>query len=321
MPLGIKPTVDFAFKKIFGSPENVSILVGLLNAILNLKSPIVHVDILNPFSYQDFEEDKLVVLDIRARDSSGRLLNVEMQVSITSGLLNRLVYYACSMYVDQLEAGSEYADLRPAISICLLDRMLFPVNDAPSPHHRFRLIDPEHKKEISDSIEVHTVELRKYNLNEETIHQATAIEQWAFFFLFADQYEPDRLRELLPGVEFQQAITVAEGIKARTEDRVMYDQREKAQRDYLWHMEGAKKEGWKEGHQQGLEEGRTEGREEGRTEGREEGREEGAIVGKMQLIQQLLGEEVSSADRLLENSLDDLSKQLAALQERLRSRS
>ncbi len=53
MPLGIKPTVDFAFKKIFGSPENVSILIGLLNAILDLPRPIVHVEILNRLSGVD----------------------------------------------------------------------------------------------------------------------------------------------------------------------------------------------------------------------------------------------------------------------------
>jgi hypothetical protein len=92
MPLGIKPTVDFAFKKIFGSPGNASVLIGLLNAILRLPSPIVRVEILNPFSYQEFAEEKLIVLDIRARDSEGRWLNVEMQVTVFGGLLERLVY-------------------------------------------------------------------------------------------------------------------------------------------------------------------------------------------------------------------------------------
>lgn len=48
--LGIRPTVDFAFKKIFGSPENVRALIGLLNAILNPRRPILTVEILNPFS-------------------------------------------------------------------------------------------------------------------------------------------------------------------------------------------------------------------------------------------------------------------------------
>lgn len=54
MPLGIKPAVDFAFKKILGSPQNSAALIGLLNAILRFGNPIVVVQILNPFSYQEF---------------------------------------------------------------------------------------------------------------------------------------------------------------------------------------------------------------------------------------------------------------------------
>ena len=105
MPLGIKPTVDFAFKKIFGSPENVHALIGLLNAILKLPRPITQVTIRNPFNYQEFAEAKQIVLDIRAQDGAGRWLNIEMQVSVFGGLVERLVYYACSLYVDQLESG------------------------------------------------------------------------------------------------------------------------------------------------------------------------------------------------------------------------
>jgi hypothetical protein len=48
MPLGIRPTVDFAFKKIFGSPQNTLALIGLLNAILDRDHPIEAVEILNP---------------------------------------------------------------------------------------------------------------------------------------------------------------------------------------------------------------------------------------------------------------------------------
>lgn len=100
MILGIKLTVDFAFKKIFGSPQNSAALIGLLNAILNLERPIESVELLNPFNYQEFAQSKLIVLDVRCRDSSGRWLNVEMQFSIYAGLIERLVHYACSMHVD-----------------------------------------------------------------------------------------------------------------------------------------------------------------------------------------------------------------------------
>jgi predicted transposase/invertase (TIGR01784 family) len=322
MRLGIKPTVDFAFKKIFGMPENVPVLLGLVNAVLQLRDPLVDVVILNPFSYQEFEDDKLIVLDIRALDTAGRWLNIEMQVSVYPGLLQRLAYYACALYVDQLQAGEHYTRLRPAISIGLLKEKLF--LDTPAAHHRFRLVDLEHCRHVPESIEVHTVELTKYNLDEATISTASAIRQWAFFFLRADRYESRRLRELLPGEVFQRAITVLKTIAAKTEDRHMYDQREKAQRDYQWALDSVREEGWKKGREEGLEQGREQGLEQGREEGlelgRDEGLEAGALVGKIQLLQQFLGEASCSTADLRQRSLEELNSLQTELQQRLRRR-
>jgi predicted transposase/invertase (TIGR01784 family) len=337
MRLGIRPTVDFAFKKIFGTPENVPILLGLVNAVLQLRDPLVDVEILNPFSYQEFQNDKLIVLDIRARDAAGRWLNIEMQVSVYPGLLQRLAYYACALYVDQLQLGQHYTRLRPAISISLLNQVLF--SDTPAAHHRFRLVDPEHRRQLPESIEVHTVELTKYNLEEATISTAPAIGQWAFFFLRADRYEPARLRELLPGEPFQRAITALETIAAKTEDRQMYDQREKAQRDYQWALDSVREEGWEKGREEGLERGREEGLERGREEGLERGREEGlerglelgrdqglelgrreGLVGTIQLLRQLMSEEEGSTSDLRQRSLEELTALQTELQQRLRRR-
>lgn len=297
MPLGIKPIVDFVFKKIFGSPENVAILIGLLNAILRLERPIVHVEILNPFSYQEFADAKQVVLDVRARDSVGRQLNIEMQVSVTGALLHRLVYYACSMFVDQLGEGEDYHKLNTAVSICLLPNVLFGDESARNvPHHRFRLVDSEQKRELPDMIEVHTVELSKFDLNEDTISNASEIEQWAFFLLYADQYDAERLRELLPSVEFQQAISVIETIAAKTEDRLMYDQRQKALRDQQWIVNSAREEGHEKGVEQGLR------------------------MGHIQVLEGLLGVEPSASASLLKCSLEELDLRIEELQTELRSR-
>jgi len=294
MPIGVKPTVDFAFKKIFGSLDNSLSLIGLLNAILQLPEPITEVEIVNPFSYQEFVGDKLVVLDVRARDSTGRWLNVEMQVTVTDGLLPRLTYYACSLFVDQLEAGGNYASLRPAISICLLNKTIFA--DSARPHHRFCLTEPESGRGLPVGIEVHTLELLKYNLQEASISFSSPIHQWAFFLLFADQYDAVELRGLLPAVEFHQAISVIETISAKSEDRLMYDQREKAQRDHQWAIAGA------------------------REEGREEGLVAGLTAGKIQLLQQLLNEPVTSAAELTSRDASSLDALLQELQERLRLR-
>jgi len=63
------------------------------------------------------------------------------------------------------------------------------------------------------------------------------------------------LRELFPDEAFQCAVTTAETIASKTEDRAMYDEREKAQRDYLWALEGARQEGMEKGIEEGREEG------------------------------------------------------------------
>ncbi len=294
MPLGIKPTVDFAFKKIFGSPQNSMALIGLLNAILDLERPIEAVEVLNPFSYQEFADSKLIVLDVRCRDAAGRWLNVEMQVSVYSGLLERLVYYACKMYVDQLEIGQNYAKATPAISICLLDKRVFP--DTEQAHHRFQLLDQNSGRELINAIEVHTVELTKYNLSEVTIASASKLHQWAFLLLHAHEYDATILNKLLIGIEFDQAIDTIATISAKTEDRQMYDQREKAQRDYEWALSGA------------------------REEGLEIGLERGKLSGIIQTLQGLLGDKISGDTELIGLSVADLQGIVTSLQQRIRDR-
>ena len=178
MPLGIKAYVDFAFKKMFGSPENSIALIGLLNAILELPRPVTDVTILNPFTYQEFETAKQVVLDVKAKDSAGRIFNIEMQISIHLALLQRLVFYASEVYTDQLSEGDDYTQLNTTISICLLTGNLF--QDSDQAHHRFQMMDAESGRKLDRAIEVHTVELRKFPFDETTISIANPLAQWSW---------------------------------------------------------------------------------------------------------------------------------------------
>ena len=86
MPLGIDPKVDFAFKMVFGNPKHTRITIHFLNAVLVLPQPIDWVEILNPIQDKDRSEDKLVVLDVLARDSSGHQFNIEMQTTLPTDL-------------------------------------------------------------------------------------------------------------------------------------------------------------------------------------------------------------------------------------------
>ena len=87
MPLGIRPINDFAFKKTFGTPENRPCLISLLSAVLEPSEPIVEVTLENPFNLQDFKDDKLSVLDIKAVDRTGAIYDVEIQLTTYEGLV------------------------------------------------------------------------------------------------------------------------------------------------------------------------------------------------------------------------------------------
>lgn len=70
MIIGIRPTVDYAFKLLFGSPEYFRVTIHFLNAVLSRLLRISEISIQNPFLGKDGEDDKLSVLDIRAIDAS-----------------------------------------------------------------------------------------------------------------------------------------------------------------------------------------------------------------------------------------------------------
>lgn len=120
--IGIRPWVDFAFRKIFGKPGNDICLISLLNSVLRLPYPIQSVEYQNPFSLKDYLDDKLVCVDVKAKDTLGRLFVVEIQVVVHASFAKRAVFYACSAYTDQLGRGQGYVELKATFCLCLLMR-------------------------------------------------------------------------------------------------------------------------------------------------------------------------------------------------------
>jgi predicted transposase/invertase (TIGR01784 family) len=290
MAIGIDPTVDFAFKKMLGSPEHTTVTIHFLNAVLCGAPRITHVEILNPILEQESENDKLAILDVKAQDNQGRWFNIEMQTTNQPGLRQRLAYYAASLYVGQMRSGDAYHDLRPAISICVLDAVLFP--SVPELHLDFRLRNDRHGLVLSDDIQVHFLELPKYNPDRPPVTDAPRLEKWAYFFRYAPQLTPDEIRERLTDVEFSEAAGVLEMIAQSPREREMYEARLKFERDQAWRIKAAK----------------DEGRNDGRTEGRAEGIERGELSGRIRVLQVLLGLPESPLSELAEVEIEQLSR-------------
>lgn len=123
---GIDPKIDYAFKRLFGADRNRALLIDLVNAVLRLPpgERIVELEILNPFNDKEALDDKLSVVDIKARDEKGRLFNIEMQMLAVAFWRERILYYWSRLYSQQLHEGENYGKLRPTVSICFLNGTL-----------------------------------------------------------------------------------------------------------------------------------------------------------------------------------------------------
>ena len=104
--IGIKPTVDFAFKRLFGNPEHPRITIHFLNAVLGPSLRIRSVEFCNPILDKETEDDKLSILDILAQDDRGRLINLEIQTTVPAGLNQRLTYYVSSLSSGKFREGT-----------------------------------------------------------------------------------------------------------------------------------------------------------------------------------------------------------------------
>ena len=76
----VNPKNDIAFKKIFSSDDKTEVLIGFLNAILDLKGKetIKHIRIRNPYQAVKSTIDKQSILDIYATDNCGFTFIIEM---------------------------------------------------------------------------------------------------------------------------------------------------------------------------------------------------------------------------------------------------
>ena len=176
-------------------------------------------------------------------------------------------------------------------------------------HLRFTLSDRRYDVELTQHFQVHTVELPKYNADEATLRAAPDLAKWAFFLKMAPQLDAVQLRKLLAEAPFQKAIGIVEMISRTPEQRRIHDARQKSLRDQAWILEGTREAAIKEGRQEGIEAGRQ--------EGIEMGLQRGDRRGKIHLLQQLLGEVLTSDEVLGRLELAEMDGMIAALLSRV----
>ena len=172
----INPQIDCVFKAILGAEENKPALIHFLNAIIKPIKPVKAVEILNPYNEKEFLNDKLSIVDIKARDEEDRIFQIEIQMTLFSYLPSRMLYSWCDIYGAQLESGQDFDRLEPVISIWLLAENMFKQDDRC--HHYFQMADLQNQTVLSEQCGIHVLEIEKWQrqtlLSDE--------DQWLYFF-------------------------------------------------------------------------------------------------------------------------------------------
>ena len=222
----IDPKIDCVFKALLGAESNRALLIHFLNAILGsvLTTPITEVELLNPYNDKEFLNDKLSIVDVKARDQRGGLHQVEIQLLTYPDLPARILYNWTNLYSGQLSDGQKYSTLRPTYNIWLLGEDLLP--ERPEWIHEFRLRDSLGRLLI-DHGGIWLLELNKFHADSIQSEQ----DRWLKFFKDGEQLDADALPSWMQTKEMKQAMSTLQAFSDKERAYHAYQARQEFLRE------------------------------------------------------------------------------------------
>ena len=109
---------DWAMKRMLRDKANFAVLEGLLTVLLGEKITII--ELLESESNQLTADDKFNRVDIKAKDSKGEIIIVEVQNTREIYYLERILYGVAKAVTEHISLGSSYQEVKKVISISIL---------------------------------------------------------------------------------------------------------------------------------------------------------------------------------------------------------
>ena len=109
---------DWAIKRLLRQKANFGVLEGFLTVFLN--EPIKIVDILESEGNQQQANDKFNRVDIKAKNSKGEIIIVEIQNTSELYYLERVLYGVAKAITEHINLGNTYKEVKKVYSISIL---------------------------------------------------------------------------------------------------------------------------------------------------------------------------------------------------------
>ncbi len=252
----MNPKVDFVFKCIFGNEKQPEILISFLNGVFDLpyEKRIVKVEIENPHLKKEEIEDKYSILDIKATANDETKIDIEIQIANKYDMIPRTLYYLSKLIEGQLKEKDQYKKLMKSVTINILDFKILTENDRI--HNSFVFKEKETNEVLTELAEIHFIELEKLRIKKD-IDKNSLLNEWLMFIENPESEEIEMIAKKIP--EIKEAKKTLEILSLDKKARMTYEQRQKALKDKISMLSGAKEEGIKEGIEKGIKEGIKEG--------------------------------------------------------------
>ena len=246
----VKKLNDFFIRYFFGLKGDEDLLLSFINAIMidSNFATFKSVEIINPFNLSEKANNKESIVDLKAITEDGIIVIIEIQTYSTKNFFERTLYYWSKNYSNILKKGEDYPELKPVISINLIDDILFDKNDKRM--HTCYLLKEKNTNEIlTDHIQLHYVEIPKF---DEKADIKRELKNWILFL--KSNKEEDMSQLLKEDTIFEKAMKKYNYFTDNEDLLNEYDKREA----YLVYqhslMRDFKEEGFDEGKLEGIKE-------------------------------------------------------------------
>ena len=252
---------DWAAKRILRDKANFGVIEGLLTVLL--KEKITIQQMLESESNQDSPEDKFNRVDIKAMNSKGEIIIVEIQLTRQLYYLERILYGVSKAITEHITLGSKYDNVKKVYSVNILyfdlgkgSDFLYHGKTTFVGVHTGDLLQVNFKEKDALSMRTPEAIFPEYyiiRVNEFNRVARTPLEEW-IFYLKDGEIRPNTTT---PGLA--EAREKLQYLKMSKQERQDYDRHMDAimtQNDVL---DTAKMEGLAEGEAKGRAEGLVEG--------------------------------------------------------------
>ena len=163
--------VDYAFKITLTKGDS-RLLISLLNAIFankNIPRVIKSLEIKDPHLKKESDEDKLSILDIRARLDDGTMVLIEMHMYGLDELKPKTIRSWARTFGKDLEAGDSYLEQPPTIAIAFTDGQVKSTEDVTQSkadhskiHKLCMIMDCEDSTIFTNAMELHYINMKAF---------------------------------------------------------------------------------------------------------------------------------------------------------------